>query len=124
MTGTEEAAYLCIGCPLGCELKVVKRKDSWEVEGAECARGTEYALQEHLDPRRVLTMVVTVVGGTASVVPARTTGPIPRTKLLEAARIVRQTAVTVPVAAGQILITDIAGTGADLIATAKVQVDT
>ena len=120
MRSEEETIYLCIGCPLGCDLKVTRTEDGWVVNGAQCERGTEYALQEHLDPRRVLTMVVSVVGGTAPVVPARTTGPIPRAKLLEAARFTRQTTVGAPVNTSQVLVADIANTGVDLVATGSV----
>jgi len=122
MKKKEGAAYLCIGCPLGCDLKVVKTEGGWAVEGAGCRRGVEYALQEHLDPRRVLTIVVKVVNGTVPVVPARSAFPIPRDKLLEAARVACRTEVVAPVSAGQVLITDIAGAGVDLIATGKVPV--
>jgi CxxC motif-containing protein len=120
MKSAEQGNYTCVVCPVGCELEVVKTSDEWEVQGARCPRGVDYGLQEHLDPRRVLTMVVSVMAGSFPVVSARTSGPIPRDKLLEAACIARRTSIKAPVRIGQVLIKGIADTKTDLVATAQV----
>ncbi len=124
MSGAGPGRYICIGCPLGCTLLVAPAAPPaagrWCVHGAHCRSGREYALQEHLQSVRVLTMTVRVTGGAAGVVSARTSRPIAKDRLLDAARAVRKLTVRAPVAMGQIILANLAGTGADLIATCSV----
>lgn len=49
-----EKELVCIGCPLGCSLKVTIQDDStMEVTGNTCPRGADYARKELTDPRRI-----------------------------------------------------------------------
>lgn len=59
-----EKELVCIGCPLGCSLKVTIQDDSaMEVTGNTCPRGADYARKELTDPRRIVTSSVPVEGG-------------------------------------------------------------
>ena len=50
-----EKELVCIGCPLGCSLKVTIQDDStMEVTGNTCPRGADYARKELTDPRRIV----------------------------------------------------------------------
>ena len=47
---------ICITCPMGCHLKIEKLSESeLGVTGNRCARGENYAREELLSPKRVVT---------------------------------------------------------------------
>ena len=48
----------CIGCPIGCQLKVDVQGEEIRVEGNGCKRGETYARNEILCPRRSITSTV------------------------------------------------------------------
>lgn len=111
--------YLCIGCPLGCRLEVDEDAagDVVEVRGFSCKRGKEYALQEHTDPRRVVTTTVAVRGGTLPRLPVRTAGTVPKALVREVCRTLRSTDVCAPIRLGDIVLSNVLGTGVDIVAT-------
>jgi CxxC motif-containing protein len=90
-------------------------------EGAECAKGREYAERELTDPRRTLTSTVKVRGGCFPLVSARSSAPLPKHMLLPAAALLRGVSLQAPVAAGQVILPDIMGTGTALVATGTVE---
>lgn len=108
--------FTCINCPLGCTVSVEPGSGGPAVSGNECARGEKYALQEHTDPRRVLTGTVQVKGAFIPRLPVKTSAPIPKGLLMAAARELDRIVVQAPVACGTVLVRDIAGSGADLVA--------
>ena len=71
------AEYLCIGCPLGCRLEVDAdaHGDVIEMRGFSCKKGTVYGVQEHTDPRRMVTTTVEIRGAAG---PLRPMAPYPR----------------------------------------------
>jgi CxxC motif-containing protein len=91
------------------------------VEGADCAKGREYAEREATDPRRALTSTVKVRGGCFPLVSARSSAPLPKHMLLPAAASLRGISLQAPVAAGQVILPDIMGTGTALLATGTVE---
>lgn len=110
----------CIVCPRGCTLTVTMDTDAEAlvvaVEGQGCRRGVEYATAECTHPTRVLTTTAPTVDG--GVVPCKTDRPIPRELLFEAMRVVNSLAVPAVVHTGDVLLSDLLGTGARLLATA------
>lgn len=111
--------YLCIGCPLGCRLEVEADAEHAivEIRGFDCKRGKEYAQQEHTDPRRLVTGTVAIQGGRWARLPVKTTQAVPKGAVLRVAAALHGLTVQAPVAMGDCLARNIAGTGADLIAT-------
>jgi CxxC motif-containing protein len=109
----------CIVCPLGCPLAVTTRPggDLPAVAGNRCQRGLEYGRTEVSDPRRVLTTTVTLEGATLRRLPVKTAGPIPRRLVREAALALRSVTVTAPVQPGDVVLTDLLGTGVAVVAT-------
>ena len=107
---------VCIVCPKGCRL-TVEEGEEFRVTGNACPRGAEYAKQELLAPVRVLTATVALDGGNHPRLPVKTRGAIPRDRVREAAALLRRVRVTAPVKAGQVIVSDILGTGVDVIAT-------
>jgi CxxC motif-containing protein len=112
------ATYLCIGCPLGCRLEVEEEEGAIvEVRGFACKRGKEYAEQEHVDPRRMVSTTVRIVNGLWTRLPVRTTVAVRRDHVRAVCAAVRQVSVSAPVKMGDVIAADILGTGADVIST-------
>lgn len=112
-------AYLCIGCPLGCRLEVDEdsQGDIVEIRGSSCRRGDRYAAQEHTDPRRGVTTTVAISGGLWPRLPVKTAGEIPKDKVRAACAELRRVRVEAPVKMGDVIVTDVLGTGCDVVAT-------
>ncbi|MCR4397749.1 MAG: DUF1667 domain-containing protein [Firmicutes bacterium] len=113
----------CIICPNSCRISVSRPEGGGApvIRGAECSKGISYAIEELDNPVRVLTSTVRVEGGTHRVVPVRTTSPIPKAKIGDCMKYIDSLAVSAPVAAGDVLSGDIAGTGVGMVATWTVQ---
>jgi CxxC motif-containing protein len=109
----------CICCPMGCRLTIApKEGGGWTVAGNSCPRGAKYAVQEMEAPERVVTSTVRVEGGASPLVAAKTASPVPKGSVPACLDAIRALAVPAPVAAGQVLAPDLAGTGVALVATA------
>ena len=111
----------CIVCPIGCKILVNKEGEKVDIlQGSKCKRGTEYAINETLDPRRVLTTSVFVKDGDWPLVSVKSTHPIPKDKLFTVLDEIKKTTVKAPVKSGQIIIKNVAGTNIDIISTKTV----
>ncbi len=109
---------LCIVCPRGCEVKVViEDGEIKSIEGNACPRGAEYAITEIKSPRRVLMSVVKCKGGDLPVVSVKTDKPIPKDKLLEVSKYLANIEVEAPVEIGDVIVENILGLGANIVAT-------
>lgn len=107
---------ICIVCPRGCHLKV-DENDDYKVTGHRCARGVLYGYQEMTAPTRVVTSTVVLENAVEERCPVRTSQAVPKAKMFEVIDIVRKLKISAPVSLGQVIVPDIAGSGADLIAT-------
>ena len=116
MTKTHE--LICIVCPMGCHLIAEAGPEGVKVRGNSCPRGESYAVQEITAPTRMLTSTVRLVGGAFPVLPVRTSRPVPKEKLFDCMREINAVTAEAPVRAGEVLLFDLAGTGADLVAEA------
>jgi len=105
--------FVCTVCPQGCLLKV----QGEHVSGYQCARGLEYAQEEQTDPRRSISGSVRIIGATQNVLPVKTSKPIPKHLLLEAAKLLHSVTVKAPIKSGDVILTNILGTNIDFIAT-------
>ena len=75
---------ICIGCPLGCPLKVeLEGGQVMGVTGNTCRRGDAYARKEVTNPTRIVTSSVAVEGGSLAVVSVKTREDIPKGKIFE-----------------------------------------
>lgn len=109
--------FTCINCPLGCAVNVSPGEAGLTVSGHECRRGEEYAIQEYTDPRRVLTGTVAVDGAALPRLPVKTDAPIPKALIREAAAALNRIKATAPVRCGEIIASNFAGSGSNLVAT-------
>lgn len=106
---------ICIVCPRGCHLKVDEEKD-YTVTGNGCPRGAEYGRNELTNPTRVVTSTVRCAGGTHPRCPVKTDRPVPKGMMFEVMNALEGITLTVPVAVGQIVIENVCGTGANVVA--------
>ena len=90
------------------------------IEGNKCKKGAEYAQEEVLNPRRVLTSSVLILGAELPIVSVKTLHPIPKERLFDVLAEIKRTAVKAPIKSGDIVIKNAADTGVDIIATKTV----
>lgn len=108
----------CIGCPMGCQLiATLENGVVTSVTGNTCKRGDSYARKECVAPARTVTGTVRCTGGTTPVVSVRTAGEVPKAKVFDVAHALNTALVTLPVAAGDVIIPDVCGTGVAVVAT-------
>lgn len=105
---------VCIVCPMGCHLTI--DTDTLDVKGNTCPRGAIYAKEELTAPKRVITSTVRVVGGIHNRLPVKTSISIPKELNFECMKLLNNIEVKAPVKHGDIIIKNVLGTGADIIA--------
>ena len=111
----------CIGCPMGCPLIVTMEDGAVvSVTGNTCPRGDAYARKEVTAPTRIVTSTVRVTGGTLAMVSCKTRSDIPKGKIFDVVRALKDVEVPAPITIGQVLAENVAGTGVDIIATKNI----
>ena len=110
----------CIGCPMGCSLTVTIECDRIGVEGNTCPRGADYAKKEVTNPTRIVTSSVRVSGADIARVSVKTASDIPKGKIFACMEEICKAQMTAPVAIGDVVIENCAGTGVNVIATKNV----
>lgn len=117
-TDTTVATYLCTGCPLGCRLEVEEEEGAIvEVRGFACKLGKEYAIQEHTDPRRMVTTTIRIMNSLWPKLPVRTSTTVPKDRVQAVCQVLRSLRVKAPIKRGEVIVPNILGSGADIIAT-------
>ena len=113
---------ICINCPMGCQLKVDDTdKENIIVTGNTCNRGKVYGINEVLHPKRMVTSLVTVLNGEHAVVSCKTKEAIPKELIFDSLEVLKNTKVNAPVSIGDVLVSNILGTGVDIVATSNVK---
>ena len=117
----EKRELICIGCPMGCPLTVeLEEGQVMSVTGHTCKRGDVYARKEVTNPTRIVTSTVKVEGGNADMVSVKTKEDIPKGKIFDCVRALKDVTVKAPVHIGAVVLADVAGTGVDMVATKAV----
>ena len=112
---------ICIGCPLGCPLTVeMEGNEVKSVAGNTCPRGEAYAKKELTNPTRIVTSTVRVAGGKLAMVSVKTESDIPKGKIFDCVKALKDVEVTDPVKIGDVIVENVAGTGVNVIATKNV----
>jgi len=112
----------CIVCPIGCRLKVERNEDgSLEVTGNRCRRGAAYAEEEFSDPRRMVTGTCAVRDGVFFRLPVRSSESVPIDRIASFLNAMYRLVLDAPVRRGELVATDVADTGIDLVATMTVE---
>ncbi|MBQ6455421.1 MAG: DUF1667 domain-containing protein [Eggerthellaceae bacterium] len=109
--------FICVSCPVGCELEVTMEDGvATQVTGYTCKRGIEYGIDEATDPKRVVTSLVNVKGKQMPC-SVRTNQAIPKRLIPDCVEALRGIELTPPVKIGDVVLKDVCGTGANVIAT-------
>lgn len=108
---------ICIVCPKGCRLSVEVKEDKIIVTGNDCPRGIPYAQKEITNPTRVVTSTIKVIGGIHERLPVKTDKDIPKTQNFEVIKVLENIVVHAPVRINQVIVENILGTGANIIAS-------
>lgn len=114
----ETRKFLCVSCPVGCALSVeADGARVFSVSGNQCPLGEKYAHSEVANPVRVFTSTVRTACARLPVCPVRSNVPIPLPKMAAVSREVAKITITAPVRIGQVVIENVCGTGADIVAS-------
>lgn len=117
----EKRTLICIGCPMGCPLTVTLEGESiLQVEGNTCKRGDIYARKEVTNPTRIVTSTVRVEGGQDAMVSVKTRSDIPKMAIFACMQALKGITVKAPVRIGDVIVSDVAGMGVDVVATGNV----
>ena len=117
----EERNLTCISCPMGCPLTVVMDQgEVVSVSGNTCKRGDIYARKEVTNPTRIVTSTVRVEGGSADMVSVKTKEDVPKGKIFECVRALKDVTVKAPIHIGDVIVPNVADTGVDIVATKEV----
>ncbi len=109
---------ICIICPRGCTLTAEGERDCLKVSGNACPKGETYAICECTNPTRTVTSIVRVANRNECMVSVKTENPIPKDKIFEVMKKIRNTAVSAPVKIGDIILKDVFGT--NIVATKNI----
>ena len=111
---------ICINCPRGCTINVEYDEEKiLSVTGQTCPRGEQYAKDEILHPKRVVTSIIRVNGGKDPVTSVRTDGAVPKELIFDVMKEINQASVESPVNIGDVAIENVLDTGVDVIVTRK-----
>ena len=108
---------ICIGCPMGCDMNVSLDGEHLMGEGHLCNTGKLYAHEETFDPKRNVTTTVPIEGGAFSRLPVKTRSPVPKSSIMECLADISRVVAQAPIAVGDLVLSDVAGTGVDVVAT-------
>ena len=103
----------CIMCPVGCGLTIEKNGGKMSVTGNNCIRGEQYAKDELVNPKRVVTALVKTTDG---VLPVKTTKAVPKELIFKVVEEINKITLTKG-KIGDIIISNVLNTGADVVVT-------
>lgn len=108
----------CIGCPLGCTL-LARWEDAAQIEvsGNACPNGAAYAQKELTNPRRTVTSTARVSDAAQPCVSVKTQTDIPKERIFDCVREIKQLRLHAPVHIGEVLIENVCDTGVRVVAT-------
>ena len=114
----EKKHFVCVVCPIGCEIDVVHDGSRIiSMEGNKCERSEEFVSQELIEPMRILTTTVRIQGSRWSVIPVRTDKSVPKRLFPHIMSQLRRVKLQAPVNMLDVVVRDVLGTGANIIAT-------
>ena len=90
------------------------------VSGNTCPRGEAYGRKECTNPTRIVTSTVRVAGGNFPVVSVKTASDIPKGKMADCVRALKEVTAQAPIHIGDVLLENVAETGVNIIATRNV----
>lgn len=112
---------VCVNCPKGCRIQVTSENgEIVDIDGYECPLGKDYAVEEFKNPTRILPTTVRVKNGRLPLVSVKSREPISKSKIGQAMNELAEINIEAPVCSGEVVKTNIADTGVDMVATKTV----
>ncbi len=111
---------VCIVCPVGCRLRINIENETPSVSGNRCPRGEEYAIEELLAPKRVVTATCGIRDREYLRLPVKTDAPLPFEQIDNLLKEIYALSVEIPVKRGDVLIRNFGGTGVQLVASRSI----
>ena len=105
---------VCIKCPLGCAMRVVKNGSNIDVSGNNCNRGKLYAIEELTNPKRIVTSLIKTSKKLYSV---KTTDGVEKSKIFDVLREIEKLKVPKNATIGTILTNDILNQNCGVVIT-------
>ena len=112
--------YTCIICPKGCDITLSEEGAETVVTGNGCIRGKNYVIQEHTHPMRTITTTVKVNGSAYSRVGVYGSCQVRKEVLFDCLQALYAVSVQAPVKAGDVILSNILGTGCDVMASTDI----
>lgn len=111
---------VCIVCPRGCTMTLEGEGKDVKVSGNSCKRGAEFAVSEMTEPKRTICTTVKTAFPDIPVLPVRVSKEIPKDRIFDVMAEINKVTVKEKVKRGEVIIKDVSGLGADIIATSGV----
>ena len=111
---------VCIVCPKGCTMKIEEKDGEISVTGNSCKRGASFAVSEMTEPKRTVCTTVRTVFKDAPVIPVRVSAEIPKDRIFDVMREINAVTLSSPVGRNDVIIKNVLGLGADVIATSGI----
>ena len=110
---------LCIGCPLGCSIKLTldNQGDVIKIVGNACKQGEKFALDELKNPVRLLTTTILTNDKSHPLLPVKTNNPINKKLLRQAMFVLAKVRVNLPVKIGDVIASNFLDADVDVVAT-------
>ncbi len=113
--------FICVVCPTSCPVNAEwNDTELLSIDHAQCKLAWDFIRSEIFDPRRTVTSTVLVEGADLPLVSVKTDTPVPKHMVLEVMDCLAHVVVRAPVGIGQVIVSDILGTGCNIVATRKV----
>ena len=115
---------VCIVCPRGCRMQITEENGSLQITGNGCKRGAAFAESEIRDPRRTICTTVRTAFPDVPVLPVRVSKEIPKDRIFDVMAEINRTTVRTRLGRGDIVLENVLGLEADVIATSNILKET
>jgi len=110
----------CIVCPNGCAMEVTVDGINITVSGNKCPKGEQFAITEETKPMRTICSTVKTAFPKVPVLPVRVSAEIPKNRIFDVMSEINKVYLTETVGCGDVVIPNVLGLGADIIATSSI----
>ena len=110
--------FICIVCPTSCPVNAEwNETDLLSIDHAQCKLAWSFIRDEIFDPRRTVTTTVLVEGADLPLVSVKTDAPVPKQAVMEVMDLLAGVVVHAPVVIGDVIVSNVMGTGSNIVAT-------
>ena len=111
---------ICTNCPIGCPLRVeYEGENIISLTGNTCKNGYTFGVNEVLHPKRTLTTIVRI-DNRDTMLSVKSASELPKERIFEFMELINKVTVTAPIKLGDVVVSDIGGTGVNIVATKTV----